>query len=115
MVRRFSSGMAPSSPFGEMDAAWFSRAEMQGLTQGIEYARSLMAPEVFGLDTRTHFRNQAEELLEELPPRAGVLVVDFARTRRIDSAGLGVLMTVQRLVAEREGRMKLRNLKDEFR
>jgi anti-anti-sigma regulatory factor len=78
-------------------------------------ARYLPAPEIFGLDTRGTFRDAAVGLLEQLPETAGVLIVDFEGTRRIDSAGLGALMLVQRRAAERRQRVVLRNLRDEFR
>jgi len=78
-------------------------------------ARLVAAPEVLGLDTRGHFRDDAVELLEQLPERDGLLIIDFAGTRRIDSAGLGALMLVQRRAAERVQRVLLRNLRDEFR
>jgi len=78
-------------------------------------ARVARAPEVLGLDTRGEFRDSAVELLEQLPEREGVLIIDFAGTRRIDSAGLGALMLVQRKAAERLQRILLRNLRDEFR
>ena len=78
-------------------------------------ARVVMAPEVFGLDARSVFRVEAGDMLAALPEGSGSLVVDFSSTRRIDSAGLGALMLVQRLAAERHQKVVLRCLKDEFR
>jgi ABC-type transporter Mla MlaB component len=78
-------------------------------------ARELTAPEVLGLDTRAGFRDAAIGLLDDLPEGQGALVVDFAGTVRIDSAGLGALMLVQRRAADRRLRVVLRNLHDEFR
>lgn len=78
-------------------------------------ARQLVAPEVLGLDSRDPFRSAAVSLLEEVPEASGVLIVDFDGTRRIDSAGLGALMLIQRRAADRRQRIVLRNLKDEFR
>lgn len=78
-------------------------------------ARVVVAPEVLGLDTRGSFRESAVELLGQLPDATGVLLIDFAGTRRIDSAGLGALMLVQRRAAERQQRVVLRHLRDEFR
>ena len=77
--------------------------------------RVVQAPEVLGLEARGEFRDGAVELLGQLPDGTGVLVVDFSGTRRIDSAGLGALMLVQRLAAERGQRVVLRHLRDEFR
>lgn len=77
-------------------------------------ARVVHAPEVLGLEARGEFRDAAVEQLAQLPEKQGVLVVDFAGTRRIDSAGLGALMLVQRRAAERQQRVVLRHLRDEF-
>jgi anti-anti-sigma regulatory factor len=78
-------------------------------------ARVVMAPEVLGLDSRGAFRDAAVELLGQLPEKDGVLLIDFSGTRRIDSAGLGALMLVQRKAAERQQKVVLRQLRDEFR
>jgi len=77
-------------------------------------ARLVMAPEILGLEARGEFRDAAVALIGELPEK-GTLVVDFAGTRRIDSAGLGALMLVQRRAAERNIKVVLRRLRDEFR
>jgi anti-anti-sigma regulatory factor len=77
--------------------------------------RQIAAPEVLGLDSRAAFRDEAVAALEQLPESLGVLVIDFQCTRRIDSAGLGALMLVQRRAADRGQRVVLRNLRDEFR
>ncbi len=78
-------------------------------------ARVVQAPEILGLEARGEFRDGAVELLGQLPDKQGVLVIDFAGTRRIDSAGLGALMLVQRRAAEHQQRVVLRHLRDEFR
>ncbi|MHB1327008.1 MAG: STAS domain-containing protein [Gemmatimonadales bacterium] len=78
-------------------------------------ARVIKAPEILGLEVRAPFRDEAIALLGEMPANGGALLIDFAVTRRIDSAGLGALMLVQRKAAEREQRVVLRNLRDEFR
>lgn len=78
-------------------------------------SRVVMAPEVLGLDSRGSFRDDAVRVLDDLPELDGVLLIDFTSTRRIDSAGLGALMLVQRRAAERQQRVVLRHLKDEFR
>lgn len=54
-----------------------------------------------GSRDRGSFRDAAVELLEGLPEQDGTLLIDFARTRRIDSAGLGALMLIQRRASER--------------
>ncbi len=77
--------------------------------------RVIKAPEIFGLEVRGIFRDAAIALLGEMTTNGGALVIDFDETRRIDSAGLGALMLVQRKAAEREQRVVLRNLRDEFR
>ncbi len=77
--------------------------------------RVLSAPETLGLETRGSFRQEAVGLLEELPEGLGRLVVDFENTQRVDSAGLGALMLVQRRAGERRQTVALRNMNDEIR
>ena len=83
-------------------------------TTGIN-SKVVMAPEILGLEARGTFRDAAVDTLGHLPDNDGVLMIDFQGTRRIDSAGLGALMLVQRKAAERQQRVVLRNLRDEFR
>lgn len=78
-------------------------------------ARELFAPERLGLETRVEFRTAAVELLDRLPVDTGILVIDLTRTRHVDSAGLGVLMLVQRHAAERRQTVVLRHPSDELR
>jgi len=78
-------------------------------------ARALTAPVNLGLETRSEFRRAAVEALDALPEGAGQLVVELAGTRTVDSAGLGVLMLVQRHAAERRVPVILRNANDELR
>jgi anti-sigma B factor antagonist len=77
--------------------------------------RGLVAPETLGLDTRVEIRKAATRLLEEMPEGAGRLVIDLARTRHVDSAGLGALMLIQRRAAERRQIVILRNTSEEIR
>ena len=77
--------------------------------------RGLVAPETLGLDTRVEIRKTAISLLEEMPEGAGRLVIDLARTRHVDSAGLGALMLIQRRAAERRQVVVLRNASEELR
>jgi anti-anti-sigma factor len=78
-------------------------------------ARALTAPASLGLDTRVEFRQAAVEALNALPEGGGPLVIELAGTRTVDSAGLGVLMLVQRHAAERRMPVVLRNANDELR
>src|SRR5687768_4885230 len=78
-------------------------------------ARELRAPVDLGLDSRVEFRRAAVELLDAIPQPGGLLVIDLTATRTVDSAGLGVLMLVQRYAAERRHRVLLRNPNDELR
>jgi anti-anti-sigma factor len=80
-----------------------------------EMERGLLAPETLGLDTRVEIRKSAVRLLEEMPEGLGRLVIDLARTRHVDSAGLGALMLIQRRAAERRQVVVLRNLSEEIR
>jgi anti-anti-sigma factor len=77
-------------------------------------ARELSAPDRLGLDTRVEFRKAAVQVLDALPD-AGQLIIDLSRTRQVDSAGLGVLMLIQRRAAERRQTVVLRNPNDELR
>ena len=77
--------------------------------------RGMLAPETLGLDTRVEVRKAAIRLLEEMPEGVGRLIIDLARTRHVDSAGLGALMLIQRRAAERRQLVVLRNLSDEIR
>ncbi len=76
--------------------------------------RGLSAPERLGLNTRVEIRMAAARLLEEMPP-GGRLVIDLSYTREIDSAGLGALMLIQRLAAERHQSVVLRHPNEEIR
>ena len=78
-------------------------------------ARELVAPQRLGLDTRVDFRKAAVQLLDSLPDGTGRLVIDLSGTRQVDSAGLGVLMLVQRRAAERRQSIVLRGPSDELR
>jgi anti-anti-sigma factor len=77
--------------------------------------RILAAPETLGLDTRVEIRKAAIKLLEEMPEGTGRLIIDLARTRHVDSAGLGALMLIQRRAAERRQVVVLRNASEEIR
>jgi anti-anti-sigma factor len=77
--------------------------------------RGMAAPETLGLDTRVEVRKAAIRLLEEMPEGVGRLVIDLARTRQVDSAGLGALMLIQRRAAERRQVVVLRSASEEIR
>ncbi|HEU5170495.1 MAG TPA: STAS domain-containing protein [Gemmatimonadales bacterium] len=85
------------------------------MTSAHATARELVAPERLGLETRVEFRKAAIEILDQLPDDTGQLIIDLARTRHVDSAGLGVLMLVQRRAAERRQTVVLRDPSDELR
>jgi anti-anti-sigma regulatory factor len=77
--------------------------------------RGLAAPETLGLETRVEIRLAAAQLLEGMPEGSGRLVIDLTNTREVDSAGLGALMLIQRMAAERRQVVVLRNPNDELR
>ena len=77
--------------------------------------RVVAAPEFLGLETRSDFRREAVQLLDQLPEVEGRLVIDLEGTHRVDSAGLGTLMLIQRHAEERRQRVVLRNPSDEVR
>ncbi len=78
-------------------------------------ARELAAPARLGLDTRVEFRKTAIEALDALPEGGGQLIIDLSSTRHVDSAGLGVLMLIQRRAADRRQTVVLRNPSDQLR
>jgi len=94
--------MAPDSPDGT------------GMTASA-CERRLDAPQCLGLETRNQFREEATALLDAMPEGLGRLVVDLAATSRVDSAGLGALMLVQRRAMERRQVVALEHLSDEVR
>ena len=75
----------------------------------------LKAPETLGLETRDSIRRDAIKVLDEMPVGNGRLLIDLANTRRVDSAGLGALMLIQRHAAERRQSVVLSNINDELR
>jgi len=77
--------------------------------------RALAAPETLGLETRVSIRKAAERLLDEMQDGVGRLVIDLTYTRAVDSAGLGALMLIQRMAAERRHVVVLRNPSEEIR
>jgi anti-anti-sigma factor len=80
-----------------------------------EVARGLSAPVTLGLESRVEVRKAAIRLLEEMPEGNGRLIIDLGRTRQVDSAGLGVLMLIQRAASERRLTVVLRNPNEEIR
>ena len=76
--------------------------------------QSISAPSELGLETRASFREAAIALLDGLSD-GGVLNVDLAATKRVDSAGLSALMLIQRRAADRGQRVVLSHPSDEFR
>lgn len=75
--------------------------------------RCIEAPAELGLDTRVEFREAATRELDGLPD-GGVLVIDLARTVRVDSAGLSALMLLQRHAADRDQRIILQHPSEEL-
>ena len=76
--------------------------------------RVIVAPGTLDLERRAAFRRRAEDALDRLPDGA-TLVVDLAATRGVDSAGLGVLVVVQRRAAARRQTVRLANVGEELR
>jgi anti-anti-sigma factor len=74
----------------------------------------LQAPENLGLASRELFREQANQLLDEMGQGRGQLVVDLAATREIDSSGLSALVMVHRHATERRQSVILRNIGPEI-
>jgi len=75
------------------------------------------APASLGRETRGIFRRQALEALEALEASGGAspLLVDLSATRIVDSAGLGVLVLLQRRAAEVRRSVHLYGASEELR
>ena len=84
------------------------------LSIGAGMERVIAAPGMLDLERRTAFRRRAEDTIDRLP-EGGTLIVDLAATRDVDSAGLGVLIVVQRRAAVRGQTVRLVNVGDELR
>jgi anti-sigma B factor antagonist len=56
-----------------------------------------------------------QAVLEEVERGERKFVVDFSRTGYIDSAGLGILVSVSKKVRESGGELRLANLNDDLR
>ena len=76
----------------------------------------VQAPTSLGIETRAHFRRQAQEALERLGTAEGTsgLVIDLSGTRSVDAAGLGVLVLIQRRAAEARQTVRLRGASEEL-
>ncbi len=78
-------------------------------------ARELAGPVNLGLETRIEFRKAAVDLMDAMPQPGSRLIIDLTATRTVDSAGLGVLMLIQRHAAERRLRVVLKRPNDELK
>lgn len=77
-------------------------------------AEVFRTPESLGLDTRDQVRREAIKVVDGLPPGSGQLRIDMEQTRKVDSAGLGALMLIQRHAAERRIAVSLSGVNDEI-
>ena len=75
------------------------------------------APEVLDRDSRTAFRRAALAEVEAAfgATPGGRLIVDLSATIRVDSAGLGALIMLQRRAAELRHTVCLRGASEELR
>ena len=77
----------------------------------------VQAPTSLGVETRALFRRKALEVLDRLHAAGddAPLVIDCSGTRAVDSAGLGVLVLIQRRAAEVRLPVRLRGPSEELR
>lgn len=77
----------------------------------------VQAPTSLGIESRALFRRKALEALDKaIAAGSGVpLVIDCSGTRAVDSAGLGVLVLIQRRAAEVRLPVRLRGPSEELR
>ena len=76
--------------------------------------RVLQAPQSLGLATREDFRQQANDLLDEMAEGVGQLVLELGGTTLIDSSGLSALVMIQRHAADRRQKVVLRGVGPEL-
>jgi anti-anti-sigma factor len=91
---------------------WIPYGTVSAMTETLVHA-----PTTLGIETRANFRRQAHEALERLGAADGVgeLIIDLSGTRSVDSAGLGVLVLIQRRAAEARRTVRLRGASEELR
>ena len=77
----------------------------------------LKVPTRLGVDTRAAFREEARRAMESLDraEKEARLVLDLSGTERVDSAGLGALLSVQSHAAEARRQVVLRGASEEIR
>ncbi len=75
----------------------------------------MVAPPLLGLSTREEFRDEARELLGELPSGRGELVIDFSDTGEVDSSGLGALVLIERHARSTAKSVALRGVSDRLK
>ncbi len=85
------------------------------MATGYPKIQQYAAPETLGLETRDRVRKDAIKLLDGMREGYGRLVIDLAKTAKVDSAGLGALMLIQRHAADRRLSVSLANPNDEIR
>jgi len=87
------------------------------LISGVMNEYIVQAPTSLGIETRALFRRKALEALDQLLAAGGDVpfVIDCSGTRAVDSAGLGVLVLIQRRAAEVRLPVRLRGPSEELR
>lgn len=76
--------------------------------------RVLQAPASLGLLSKEDFRQQANDLLDEMAEGRGQLEIDLAQTQEIDSSGLSALVMVHRHASDRRQQVRLRHVRPEI-
>jgi anti-sigma B factor antagonist len=76
-----------------------------------EYCNVIL-PEVIDLTNATELKEALQSLYEK--DNCSIIKVDCARLEMIDSAGLGSLVLFQKKLKEREGQLKLINVRNAY-
>ena len=79
-----------------------------------ETKRIVEAPHHVGIENRDEFSDAVHQAIGELPPGAA-LVMDFAGTEFVDTAGLSTLASLHTRATEAHLTIQLANLNDEIR
>jgi ABC-type transporter Mla MlaB component len=114
-TRRSVTSTAERNPCDATLLSYAGRVWEVWMATGYPKIQQYAAPETLGLETRDRVRKDAIKLLDGMREGYGRLVIDLAKTAKVDSAGLGALMLIQRHAADRRLSVSLANPNDEIR
>lgn len=77
--------------------------------------RTIQAPAQLDMGSRDDFSARATQLLDDMPPGGGCLIIDLATTHYVDTSAVGTLAQLQGKAAERRNIIRLRNANEEIK